>query len=250
MLGPDAIGAYLFGSAVLGGLKPHSDLDVLTVASRPTTRDEKQRVVDRLMTISGQDGRRRLELTIVVQADVKPWRYPPTFDFQYGDWLREEFERGDLEPWPTKESHDLATLLTMVLLADRPLLGRPPALVLDPVPSEDLVRAMNDGLKALLLDLDTDTANVVLTLARSWSTLATGEIRSKDGAADWSLDRLPDEHRRVLARARAIYVGEQAERWDDLRPRVRPHVDYVVDEIRRSGRRSRPEPSRRDAQGA
>ena len=33
VLGPNAVGAYLFGSAVLGGLKPRSDLDVLAVCA-------------------------------------------------------------------------------------------------------------------------------------------------------------------------------------------------------------------------
>ena len=72
---------------------------------------------------------------------------------------------------------------------------------------------------ALLADLGGDTRNVILTLARIWSTVARGDIRSKDAAADWALDRLPGEHRPVLARARAIYLGHEEERWDDLRPR-------------------------------
>ena len=37
----------------------------------------------------------------------------------------------------------------------------------------------------------------------------------------------------MLARARAIYLGEQDERWDDLESRVRPHVDHVVREVER-----------------
>jgi streptomycin 3"-adenylyltransferase len=85
---------------------------------------------------------------------------------------------------------------------------------------------------ALLDDLDDDTRNVVLTLARAWSTLETGEIRSKDAAAGWALERLPSEHRPVLEHARAIYLGEADERWDRLAADVRPHADYVVGRIR------------------
>jgi predicted nucleotidyltransferase len=54
VLGPDAIGAYLFGSAVVGGLQPLSDLDVLVVSRRQTGRREKQRLVDRLLAGSGR----------------------------------------------------------------------------------------------------------------------------------------------------------------------------------------------------
>ena len=242
VLGRDALGAYLFGSAVLGGLHAESDLDMLVVSKRRTTHEEKQRLSDRLLAISGRSephGRRwrRVELTIVVQRDVKPWRYPPRFDFQYGDWLRSEFAAGNVAPWPTTTNPDLASLITMALLADTPLLGPPPAELLDRVPHDDLIRAMVGDIEPLLGDLADDTRNVVLTLARIWSTVAAGDVRSKDAAADWALPRLPAEHRAVLARARAAYLGgEGEEQWDDLLPRIRPHVDHVVAEIHRLAR--------------
>ena len=75
---------------------------------------------------------------------------------------------------------------------------------------------MLDGIPALLGFLDGDEANVVLTFARIWTTLATGVIRSKDAAADWALRRLPPEHRAVLEHARAIYLGDAPEEWGDL----------------------------------
>lgn len=196
------------------------------------TREEKRRLAERLLRISGRP--RPLELTVVVQSEVKPWRYPPRMELQYGDWLRDAFERGDVEPQPATNP-DLALLLAMVRLADRPLAGPPPAEVFDPVPDADLARAMGAGVEEVLEGIDTDTRNGILTLARIWCTLATGEIRSKDAAADWALTRLPEEHRPVLARARAVYLGEEDERWNDLAARVRPHADHVVGEIDRVG---------------
>jgi streptomycin 3"-adenylyltransferase len=92
---------------------------------------------------------------------------------------------------------------------------------------------MLDGIPALLGDLDADTRNVLLTLARIWTTLATGEIRAKDASADWVLERLPRGERPVLERARAIYLGEAEERWDDLQPLVRPHAERLVRAIER-----------------
>jgi len=234
-LGPDVVGAYLFGSAALGGLKPRSDLDVLVVSQRRTTRAEKQRLVDGLLSVSGRqraDVRwRRIELTIVVKSEINPWRYPPPIDFIYGDWLSEAFYRGSIEP-STREHPDLAPVITMVLLSDRPLVGPPPATLLAPVPHEDLLRAIVGDIDSLLRDLDSDTDNVILTLARIWTTIATGAIRSKDAAADWALGQLPDQHRPVLVRARANYLRSDADPWDDLRVRVRPFADHVVTRIK------------------
>ena len=232
VLGADAIGAYLFGSATLGGLRPHSDVDVLAVSSRPTTPEEKRRLVDGYLAISGGD-RRPLELTVVVQSEVRPWRYPARFDLQYGEWDRAALEAGEVEPWPTTTNPDLASLITMVLEANRPLFGPPAAEVFDPVPREDYLRGMESAVEDVLRDLHGDTRNMILTLARIWSSVATGVIRSKDEAADWALERLPEEHRPVLARARAIYLGEAEEGWTDLESRLQPHADYVVAEIGR-----------------
>ncbi|MFC9507654.1 aminoglycoside adenylyltransferase family protein [Streptomyces sp. NPDC057002] len=216
---PDTLlGSYLHGSATLGGLRPHSDIDVLAVVRESMTHAQRRELVEELLKVSGVGGRRYVELIVVVRDDVRPWRYPPTCDFLYGDWLREEYERGVI---PGREpSPDLAPLLTMVMLADAPLHGPPPAELLDPVPHADLRRAVVAGVPELMGELDSDTRNVLLTLARIWTTLTTGDIRSKDAAAEWALGRLPAEHRPVVAHARAVYVGEETERWDDLAPRA------------------------------
>ena len=228
VLGDELVGLYLFGSAVLGGLTPTSDLDLLAVSRRQTTPAERRGLVQGLLALSMRP--RYLELTVVVQSDVRPWRYPPRLDFQYGDWLRDELERGEI-PAPVPNP-DLAALITMTLLGGRPLVGPPPAEVFDPVPHEDLLRAGVDEIDAVLADLGHDTRNMLLTLARIWCTAETGEIRSKDGAADWALPHLPGGHRPVLERARDGYRSGDYGSWDDLD--VRSCADYVVGEIRRS----------------
>jgi streptomycin 3"-adenylyltransferase len=232
-LGEGVVGVYLHGSSVFGGLRPSSDLDILAVTTRSTTPEERGSLIARLLPISGRGdptGRSRsIELTIVVQADVRPWHYPPPLDFQYGDWWRQEFQRGDLAPW-TSPNPDLALVLEMVLRANHPLYGPPPAEVVDPVPAADYRQAMIDCIPALMSDLDGDERNVLLTLARIWTTLATGAIRSKDEAAGWAVP--------LLERARAMYVGEAPDEvWGDLLPRVRPLANFMLGEIEAQGSR-------------
>ncbi len=237
ILNAEVVGAYLFGSAVQGGLRPESDLDILVVSKRPTTLGERECLVRALMAMSGRSTAegtwRRVEVTIVVQSDITPWRYPPILDFQYGDWLRAEFEKGNYEPSPTPLRPDLALLITMVVAANMALVGPPPANVFDPVPQEDILSAMVSDIDRLRGDIDSDTRNVILTLARIWSTVATGVIRSKDAAANWVLERLPVAHHPVLVRAREAYLGSEAEGWDDLSGALAPCVDYMIAEIKR-----------------
>jgi predicted nucleotidyltransferase len=241
VLGEAIIGVYLHGSAVQGGLRPGSDIDVLAVTTRASTPEECRALVARLLRASshgdGVDRSRPIELTVVVQDDVRPWRYPPPLDLQYGEWWRAELERGEL-PWVSPDP-DLAIVLAAALGSARPLVGPPITDVLDPVPVSDLRRAVVDAIPALLGDLDGDEANVVLTFARMWLTMTTGTIAPKDVAATWVFRRIPGQHRAVLSRALAVYLGEAQDDWTDLASEVRPCVDHLRDQVLRVARQAR-----------
>jgi predicted nucleotidyltransferase len=227
------VGAYLYGSAVAGGFRPDSDVDLFVVTDQPLEAGEKSRIVAGMMPLSGRETRpsgwRPIELTVVVQSDVRPWRYPPRMDFLYGEWLRSDFAAGKIAP--ARENPDLAVLVTMVRERSRRLMGPPATDVLDSVPSNDLRRAMVDTIPFLFDDLGDDTRNVLLTLARAWSTAATGDIRSKDEAADWALARLPEVQRPMLARARDLYRDGGYGDWPDP-VAVRHLADLLAREIR------------------
>lgn len=124
LLGDDALGAYEHGSAVLGGVRPTSDVDILVITGRLATLAEKRRLVEGLMAISAPfphpGPEHCVEVTVVAQPQVRPWRYPSSFDLQYGEWLPEQFERGDERPLQATVNADLTTLLTIVLLGGRP----------------------------------------------------------------------------------------------------------------------------------
>ena len=104
VLGEDLVGAYLHGSAVLGGFRPDSDIDVIVVSARKTTLEEKRRLIALLLSISGRSAAPRsgrpIELDIVVESGVRPWRYPPgPFDFHYNSWGGIDSRRESTEPW-------------------------------------------------------------------------------------------------------------------------------------------------------
>ncbi|MCB9493153.1 MAG: DUF4111 domain-containing protein [Epsilonproteobacteria bacterium] len=231
ILGQDLLGVYLYGSSIVGGLEKYSDIDLFIVCNRATTHEEKVMLVQSLLKISGiyMKGKKLpIEMTIVEKAEVNPWRYPPRFDFQYGEWLREEFEAGNMEPWPDKKMPDLALLITQVLLASNTLAGVEPDQVLCKVPYKDFMAAIADALPNLMVELDGDIRNVLLTFARIWSTVVTDQIRCKPAAADWALERLPQKYRPVIERARLICKGEEKERWDDVLPLVKPCAEFML----------------------
>ncbi len=234
VFGADLLGVYLYGSSIIGGLQKYSDLDLLVVTERPTSDEEKKQLINQLLQISGlymEGGKLPIEMTIVVTYEINPWRYPPFFDFQYGEWLRKQFEVGNFEPWTTKEMPDLALLITQVLLASQTLWGSEPGKVLCEVPYKDFMAAQILALDSLMGDLESDTRNVLLTYARIWSTVETDRIYSKPAAADWVMNRLPEVYQPVMKRAKVICIGKEKEYWDDISSLIKPCTEFIVDQI-------------------
>ncbi|WP_121639850.1 aminoglycoside nucleotidyltransferase ANT(9) [Virgibacillus sp. Bac330] len=233
LLGSSIIGVYLFGSAVNGGLRINSDVDVLVVVNHSFSEVTRKKLTDRLMLISGKIGNtdsvRPLEVTVINQEDVIPWRYPPKTEFIYGEWLRNEFEKGQIQE-PTYDP-DLAIVLEQARMNSVPLLGPDTSNILVPIPITDIRTAIKESLPELIEGIRGDERNVILTLARMWLTVAVGEISPKDAAAEWAIPRLPKEHANLLNLARKAYRGEYVDRWEGLDSEVMALVNYIRNSI-------------------
>ena len=93
------------------------------------------------------------------------------------------------------------------------------------------IRKRSENPARLMADVRGDERNVILTLARIWLTAATGEISSKDLAAEWVMPRLPGKYADLLDKARRAYLGEYADKWEGMEPEVDELVAYMKKSI-------------------
>lgn len=235
LFGSAVIAVYLYGSAVSGGLRKDSDVDVLVVIDRAFSEKDRRDLGERLLKVSGRvngHGRKPLEVTVVRHTAVVPWRYPPLKEFIYGEWLRAAFEHGQI-PKP-EEDPDLAIILSQVRQCSIPLAGEVAGRILAPVPEADVRRAMKDSLPELIAHLKGDERNVILTLARMWVTAATGEFVAKDEAAKRVIPLLPADQAALLDLAAKAYCGKCVDHWETLDSTLTLLVEYMRKEIERA----------------
>lgn len=211
-LGEALRGIHLFGSAVDGGLKPFSDIDLLVTIDDHVPQAVGRSLMAELLDVSappGSPGLRALEVTVLALPEVVPWRYAPRRELQFGEWLRADIEAGAFEG-PVNDP-DLAILLTKARQHGVPLVGERPSGLFDAVPRADLARALLDTVAQWNgpEDWAGDERNIVLALARIWYTAETGDIATKDAAATWLLDGGEATlHRALIEQARAAYLGQ------------------------------------------
>lgn len=205
---------HLYGSAVEGGLRPESDLDLLVTVASPPDEPLRQALLRELLMVSAPPGMNRtlraLEVTVIVHNEVVPWRYPPRRELQFGEWLRGEILQGIVKP--AVVDIDLAILLKKARQASIALLGPAAEELFEPVPTQDFYQALSDSLSQWNArpDWAGDERNIVLTVARIWYSTVTAEIVPKDVAAAWLAKQLPAELQSIVLEARQAYLGHDS----------------------------------------
>lgn len=215
-LGDALLGAYLHGSAVSGGLRPQSDIDLIAVVESELTGNQRRELLSDLLRLSGRhpavpEGPRCLEVIVFHRSGLARGDYPARAEFVYGEWLRESFEAGE-NPMPERDP-EYSLVIAQARQDAVPLLGPPGDELLTKVSPEHVRRAMRDALPDLLAGFHGDERNALLTLARMWHTATTGKFVPKDVAATWAIPRLSDRNAMILARVRRAYLGEVRDDW-------------------------------------
>jgi aminoglycoside 9-adenylyltransferase len=233
-------GLYLYGSSIVGGLRPDSDLDLLLVTGASLEPDERHQLTDLLLDYADERARaeagRPVELTSVVHSSLVPWSYPLACDYQYGEWLVDEFRDGAV-PQPHADP-DLTIVLAAARPSSEPLRGPRLDELIPLVPAADVRRAIHDSLPALLGDLLGDERNVLLTLARMIVTLESDDIVPKDEAARRIAVQLAPSDAAVLDLARLAYLGQAVDDWTMLAGQARATADQLATRVETIYRRT------------
>jgi hypothetical protein len=234
LLADTLFAVYLHGSAVITGLRPHSDIDLLAIVGEPIADPQRRQLLSALLGISGRypaipGGPRCIELIVIQKTELTAGSPAPRSEFVYGEWLRSAFEAGAIPK--TEADPDLVLILAQAARTSVALFGPGANSTLPQILPHQILGAIHDMLPTLLADLVGDERNVLLTLARMWRTAATGDFVSKDAAAKWASVRMPAEEASVLCAAHDEYLGITDVSWGILQPAVQRTARFLVNRL-------------------
>lgn len=228
------LAVYLHGSAVSGGLRPHSDIDLLVVIDRPMTDAERSDLLTALLGISSRypatpGAERCLEVIVFARSKLSEYAFPAEAEFVYGEWLRDAYEAGATPMQAIDPENTL--ILAQARQQSHPLLGPKASDLLPQIPLTQVHHAMRDALPPLLGGLHGDERNVLLTLARMWRTAEMGDFVGKDEAAAWVVPQLPNREAETVELARRAYLGEIADDWEGRQDSARQAAEYLHERV-------------------
>lgn len=222
---------YLYGSAVDGGLKEKSDIDLLVITNEIPDERTRNSFLESSLNISSPPGinpnRRALEITVLAYPEIATWLFPLKREIQFGEWLRRDIEKGVFER-PSSD-YDLTIILTKVRENSISLYGLEAKELFRPVPQDDFVKALIHTLSLWKIKNDWigDERNILLTLARIMYSIETGLITSKDAAATWLLNKIPKEYHETLLKARDGYLGTVQDTWEKSQDETKAFIEFT-----------------------
>lgn len=210
-IGKQLISIHLYGSTLLGGLRPLSDIDLLVTIDSPLSEQQRKNLMTEFLTISAWPGSdpqyRALEVTILLTDTIEHWHYPPKRELQFGEWLRDDINAGIYEP--AQVDPDIAILITKARLHNVAIFGDEVVMSFQIIPRGDLAQAFIATVDQwnTAKDWENEECHIILALARIMYTLNTGEIESKSVAADWLLERISEpSHQQLIMAAKQTYL--------------------------------------------
>ncbi len=237
VLGPNMLGAYLHGSAISGGLRGQSDIDIMLVLRADPSPSEFRLVLHSLMRLSSRHPRREsrrrcLEVIAFRAQDMVHPRCPQRAAFLYGEWLRAGFMAGAALSPHEKADHTL--ILAQARGQSQALYGPPVQAFLPPMSQPLIRKAIGLALPDLLNGLAGDERNVMLTLARMWRSASHGDFLPKDQAAAWAIAQLPAQECAVLNLARKGYLGTEVDDYKAIGAQAADLAESLTAHIRQA----------------
>lgn len=230
-------GVYLHGSLAMGCFNPdRSDIDILAVTRERLTIEAQQQLATAMLTLSKSPS--PIEISVQHLTQLRPWRYPPPFDFHFGESWRGRYEtelagrrcRGECDE--VRTDIDLAAHITVVRARGVALYGPPASELFPPVPPQDYLAAIVDDVRWAFAEPDRDPGYAILNVCRVYRYLVTGEVCSKDEGGTWAMSVVPREYRALVAQALGEYRGKVAGSLDRtamaaLLEYLEAHIDRI-----------------------
>ncbi len=212
------VGVYLHGSAAMGCFNPQkSDIDLITVVSRPLSGPVKRAYMDMAAELSALGPAKGIEMSVVTRDVCMPFVYPTPFELHFSVGHLERY-KADPEAYIRDmrgTDKDLAAHFTVINARGRCLFGAPIKDVFAPVPRADYMDALWYDVSEAPGQIAEDTMYLTLNLARVLAFREEGRVLSKREGGEWALSRLPAAYHPLIRDALEEYTEGASVAYDE-----------------------------------
>jgi streptomycin 3"-adenylyltransferase len=234
LLGENLVGIYLHGSIPMGCFNENSsDIDYIAVVKEKLDFETKRKIIDFLMDLSPYSPEKGIEMSIVLEKDVKEFVYPTPFELHYSKEHNERYLRSSSYICGNSVDEDLAAHIMVINRRGSCIYGKPISETFGEVPKENYIASILYDIEYAHEEIIKSPVYFVLNLCRVLYYLREGAVSSKYEGGEWGKKILPGKYFDLIERAINKYRGNnESMEWDENE--LKEFSNYMLDEINRS----------------
>ena len=200
------IGIYVHGSLAMNCFNPDiSDIDFLVVIKEKIDFKTKRELIDVLLKLSINGPQKGLEMSILLEENVKYFEYPTHFILHFSNAHKEKYHHDYSYMCENGEDTDLAAHITITISRGICVFGKPINDIFEPVPPRYYLESIiNDVVNAKEEILDSPIY-IILNLCRVLYFLKEGAICSKKEGGEWAYSNVPIQYAYTIKEALVSY---------------------------------------------
>lgn len=212
ILKENLVGIYVHGSIAMGCFNwDKSDIDFIVVVNDSLPYQVKRELMDVTIELNKQAPPKGIEMSIVLKAHCKNFKYPTPFELHFSNMHRDWYRKNPEEycQHMRGEDKDFAAHFTIIKHTGIVLYGEPIAQVFGEVPRAVYLDSIKGDLENAKNDVLTNPIYIILNLCRSAAFIQDGVILSKEKGGLWGLKNLDKQYHSVIDAALNSYRGDE-----------------------------------------
>lgn len=212
ILKDNMVGLYLHGSLAMDCFNPLvSDVDLLVAAKQKLPVEVKKAVIYYLLEIRENSSVKAVEMSIVLEDEIKNFIYPTPFELHYSEDWYERFKNGQVDYSIQRFDEDLAAHFVITKNRGICLFGKPIDEIFPEIPEEIYIRSILYDAEYIIQSPEENPMYTILNLCRILAFLNAKTIVSKKEGGEWALKIIPVRYTKTIKQALDVYSGEKAE---------------------------------------
>ncbi|MBF4693764.1 aminoglycoside adenylyltransferase domain-containing protein [Fusibacter ferrireducens] len=229
------IGIYIHGSYAMDSFYyEYSDIDLLIVVKKPLSYITKRQFVEELIKLSKRGPQKGIELSIILEEDVKKMIHPLKFDFHFSNAHIERYEKDEKYMCDKGTDPDLIAHLKVTKERGVVLFGKPIHEIIGEVKELDFINSIMNDLEDIHLNTDLDCTYYLLNLLRFRYYLIEGKIYSKIEGGKKALEEFGGAERVIIENALSCYEPLKYSKKSVDEDKLKSYFDELTVEIENS----------------
>jgi len=230
-LSNNLLGLYLHGSLAMDCFNPLiSDVDLLAVVKQKLSVEQKKNIINYLLEIHDDSPVTAVEMSIVLEEELKNFVYPTPFELHYSEEWYERYRKGEVDYSIQRFDEDLPAHFIITKNRGICLFGKLIDEVFPEIPEEIYIRSILYDAEAIFRATEKNPTYTILNLCRILAFLTDKIIVSKKEGGEWALEHFPILFTTIIKQALNVYSGEKAEEQID-RNELNSFIIYVTKKL-------------------